>query len=114
MPQLIYKIIHVDEWQMAESAGEFAGAGIDLADGFIHFSAASQVQETADRHFANQTDLLLVAVEAGLLGDNLRWEESRGGEPFPHLYGKLSMDQVSSVNPIRRNKNGRNLIDIGV
>ncbi|MGJ0508376.1 MAG: DUF952 domain-containing protein [Methylocystis sp.] len=97
---LIYKIISAPEWRAAEAAGVFHGAAIDLADGYIHFSTADQASETAAKHFSGQSDLLLVAVDAGKLGDALKWEPSRGGALFPHLYAPLSLDAVARVAPL--------------
>lgn len=91
---LIYKIFRRPEWDAFRAAGQTAGAPVDLADGFIHFSTAAQVTETAARHFAGQSDLVLVAVSAGALGPALRWEPSRGGALFPHLYRPLSLGEV--------------------
>lgn len=92
---LIYKIFRAAEWVALAETGETAGAPVDLADGFIHFSTAGQVAETAARHFAGETGLVLAAVEAEGLGDALRWEPSRGGALFPHLYGRLSLGDVA-------------------
>jgi uncharacterized protein (DUF952 family) len=97
---VIYKIVPASLWREAESAGVFTGAPVDLADGFIHFSTAVQVEETAARHFAGQDGLLLVAVSAEALGDALRWEPSRGGALFPHLYGPLALDAVVWSTPL--------------
>ncbi|MCD1634418.1 DUF952 domain-containing protein [Martelella mediterranea] len=105
--QPIYKIVTEGEWQAARSAGLFKGAAVDLADGFIHFSTADQVEETAARHFAGQTDLLLVAVDPAALGDALKYELSRGGALFPHLYGDLSFDAVLWEKPLPVDGNGR-------
>ncbi|KAJ55228.1 hypothetical protein ACMU_15850 [Actibacterium mucosum KCTC 23349] len=91
---LIYKIFRADEWQAFQSNGRTDGAPVDLADGFIHFSTAEQVVETAAKHFAEATGLVLVAFEAEALGDALKWEPSRGGALFPHLYRALSLDEV--------------------
>lgn len=104
---LIYKITTVPEWRAAESEGVFRGAAIDLSDGFIHFSAADQAEETAARHFAGQTDLLLVSVDADKLGGALKWEASRGGALFPHLYAPLSLDAVTRVAPLPLRPDGR-------
>ena len=98
--RLIYKIVHRDRWSSAEKDRVFKGAEIDLQDGFIHFSAAGQVAETLNKHFAGQSDLLLVAVDPAALGDSLKWEPSRGGEKFPHLYGPLALEKVSFVEEI--------------
>lgn len=86
---IIYKICPQALWRDAQKAGRFDGAPVDLADGFIHFSAAGQVRETAARHFSGQRDLLLIAVATDALGDALKWETSRGGALFPHLYAPL-------------------------
>lgn len=96
----IYKIVTKDQWDHASRDGVFRGAPVDLADGYIHFSAAHQVRETAAKHFARQTDLLLVAVDPAVLGDALRWEVSRGGDRFPHLYAPLDPARVISAKPI--------------
>ncbi|PWB90782.1 DUF952 domain-containing protein [Methylocystis sp. MitZ-2018] len=103
----IYKIISQSEWRAAEAAGLFNGAVVDLTDGFIHFSTAEQVEETAARYFAGQTDLLLVAVDFTKLGEALRWEVSRGGAPFPHLYAPLSLETVARVDPLPLGPDGR-------
>ncbi|MFN3971685.1 MAG: DUF952 domain-containing protein [Gemmobacter sp.] len=91
---LIFKIFRRAEWNALVAAGQTQGAPVDLADGFIHLSTAAQVAETAARHFATESDLVLVAVEAGRLGDALRWEPSRGGALFPHLYRPLTLADV--------------------
>lgn len=104
---LIYKIVHRDAWANAEAARVFAGAEIDLADGFIHFSTAAQVEETANKHFAGQLNLLLVAVDPAVLGEKLKWEPSRGGDLFPHLYGPLDVSQVVFVEEILQDDAGK-------
>jgi len=100
MHPTIYKICPEPLWRQAEADGVFTGAPVDLADGFIHFSTAAQVAETARRHFAGQGDLLLIAVDAGKLGPALKFEASRGGDLFPHLYAPLGMDSVRWVWPL--------------
>jgi uncharacterized protein (DUF952 family) len=100
MSQPIYKICQEALWREAERVGRFDGAPVDLADGFIHFSAAGQVRETAARHFSGERDLVLVAVDAAALGERLRWEPSRDGALFPHLYGSLPISAVLSVTPL--------------
>ena len=97
---LIYKIVPRALWLDAEETGSFSGAPVDRADGFIHFSSVEQVEETARRHFAGQHDLLLVAVEADALGAALRWEPSRGGGLFPHLYGELPTSAAVWAKPL--------------
>jgi uncharacterized protein (DUF952 family) len=100
MTTLIYKIASAQAWREAESAGEFRGAPIDLADGFIHFSTAEQAIETAAKHFRGQRDLVLAAIDASALSDELKWEPSRGGALFPHLYAPLPMSAVRWVKPL--------------
>jgi uncharacterized protein (DUF952 family) len=94
---LVFKICPRDLWREAEATGRFTGAPVDHADGFIHFSTAAQVAETAARHFAGQDDLLLVSVDGERLGPALRYEPSRGGDLFPHLYGELPLSAVVEV-----------------
>jgi uncharacterized protein (DUF952 family) len=96
----IYKICERARWREAEGAGVFGGAAVDLRDGFIHFSTADQVRETAARHFAGAADLMLVAVDAVALGGALKWEVSRGGDLFPHLYGALPLAAVLWARPL--------------
>jgi uncharacterized protein (DUF952 family) len=106
---IIYKISDVALWNAAQRAGVFTGAPVDVADGFIHFSTAEQVAETAARHFAGRSDLVLVAVDADALGAELRHERSRGGALFPHLYGTLAMSAVRWVKPLPLGSNGRHV-----
>jgi uncharacterized protein (DUF952 family) len=93
-PMLIYKIFRRPEWDAFHAAGQTMGAPIDVADGYVHFSTAGQVAETAAKHFAAESDLVLVALNTDALGDALKWEPSRGGALFPHLYRKLLMADV--------------------
>jgi uncharacterized protein (DUF952 family) len=86
---LIYKILPRADWEAAVAAGRFEGSPVDLKDGFIHFSTAAQAQETAAKHFRGQAGLVVAAFEAEALGPDLRWEPSRGGQLFPHLYVPL-------------------------
>lgn len=102
----IYKIVPRDLWAQAERAGTFDGAPVDITDGYIHLSTMEQVRETAARHFARQTDLLLVSVDANALGDKLKYEVSRGGALFPHLYATLPMTAVVKVEPLPLDGNG--------
>jgi uncharacterized protein (DUF952 family) len=95
----IYKILPDTVWREALVKGRFEGAGIDLADGYIHFSGPAQASETARRHFHNQSGLVVLEVEANDLGAALKWEPSRGGELFPHLYGDLLCARVLAVHP---------------
>lgn len=109
MTSIIYKICPEALWREAESAGRFEGAPIDLADGYIHFSTAGQARETAAKHFAGQADLLLVAVDSGQLGDALKWEPSRGGALFPHLYAPLGLDAVLWKKPLPLGADGTHI-----
>lgn len=103
----IYKICPASLWRAAERAGVFTGAPVDIADGYIHFSTAAQAAETAAKHFAGQSDLLLVSVDTAKLGDKLTWEPSRGGALFPHLYAPLSLSAVVKVEPLPLGADGR-------
>lgn len=106
MARTIYKICTETAWREAEKAGRFDGAPIDLADGYIHFSSAEQVRETAAKHFAGQRDLLLVAFDAEALGDPLKWEVSRGGALFPHLYAAIDPSTALWVKPLPTGADG--------
>lgn len=97
---MIYKILRTPEWAALRADGQSAGAPVDLADGFIHFSTIGQASETAAKHFAGEDGLMLLAVEADRLGDALRWEPSRGGALFPHLYRELRMSDVAWAQPL--------------
>ena len=97
---LVYKICPEPLWREAERAGVFCGAPVDVQDGYIHFSTAAQARETAAKHFAGRRDLLLIVVEAEALGPALRYERSRGGDLFPHLYGPLPLSAVRRVEPL--------------
>ena len=103
----IYKILPREMWEAAVATGYFNGSAADVADGFIHFSTAAQVHETAAKHFAGVAGLLLVAVPAATLGDALKWEPSRGGDLFPHLYGPLPVATASWVKPLPTSADGR-------
>jgi uncharacterized protein (DUF952 family) len=114
MTQLIYKILSAADWQAAERDGVFKGAGIDLADGFIHFSTAEQAAETAAKHFKGQTGLVLVAVDAEKFGPALKWEVSRGGQLFPHLYAGLPTRDVAWVKPLPLDASGKHSFPVVV
>ena len=102
----IYKICPASAWREAERLGTYRGSADDARDGFIHFSAASQVNETARRHFFGQTGLFLIEVDADALGEALRWEPSRNDELFPHLYGELDLGAVTGVLSMRARSDG--------
>ena len=102
----IYKICPASAWREAERHGVYRGSADDARDGFIHFSGASQVNETARRHFFGQTGLFLIEVDADALGESLRWERSRNDELFPHLYGELDLGAVTGVLSMRARSDG--------
>ncbi|MEM9437486.1 MAG: DUF952 domain-containing protein [Pseudomonadota bacterium] len=99
---LIFKIFRPGEWDRLERKGQTPGAPVDLADGFIHFSTAEQVRVTAEKHFAEDGDLILAAVDTATLGQDLKWETSRGGALFPHLYRELYRVEVAWAAPLPR------------
>lgn len=109
MTATIFKIVPMPLWCASKTTGRFAGSPVDIEDGFIHFSTAAQVRETAARHFAGQADLLLVEVATALLGADLRWEASRGGDMFPHLYADLLHTAVTRVWPLPVDTTGRHI-----
>ena len=105
----IYKLVPEALWREAEESGLFAGAPVDHRDGYIHLSTAGQVRETAARHFAGEAGLQLVAIDPRRLGPALRWEPSRGGALFPHLYGALAMEAVIAVADLPIGPDGRHV-----
>jgi uncharacterized protein (DUF952 family) len=106
---LIFKIAGAAEWRAAQAAGVFAGAAVDRADGYIHFSTATQAAETAAKWFAGRDDLVLAAIDADALGADLRWEPSRGGALFPHLYAPLSFSAVRWTRALPLGADGRHI-----
>ena len=102
----IYKICPASAWREAERQGVYRGSADDFRDGYIHFSAASQVAATARKHFFGQTGLFLIEVDADALGDRLRWEPSRQDELFPHLYGELDLGAVIGVRGLHTRSDG--------
>jgi len=105
-PATAYKILTAPQWAELAAKGSFAGAPVDLADGYIHLSTADQVTGTADKHFAGQQELVIVAVDLAQLGDAVRWEVSRGGALFPHLYGVLPLSAVIAKAGLMRDGAG--------
>jgi uncharacterized protein (DUF952 family) len=103
----IYKICALPEWRAAEREGLYRGSDIDVRDGFIHFSSGAQTVETAEKHFAGQRNLMLIAVDAAALGAALKWEPSRGGALFPHLYGAMSLSVVRWAKPLPDENGGK-------
>lgn len=106
MSSLVYHMCRRSEWQSASSLGVYSGSSQDAEDGFIHFSTAAQVRESARRHRAGQDGLVLLVVDAARLGAALRWEPSRGGQLFPHLYGPLPVDVVAAVHDLPLDSSG--------
>ena len=108
MPDSIaYKVLTADQLDTLEHQGSFAGAPVDLADGYIHLSTADQLAGTIDKHFAGQVDLQLVAIDLEALGDRVKWEESRGGALFPHIYGaSITLDVVVAYSPLEYEPDG--------
>lgn len=109
MGTLIYKICDEALWRQAERDGVFRGAPVDRADGYIHLSTREQVEETANRHFAGQRGLVIVAIEQEKLGEALKYEPSRGGDLFPHYYGELPMSAVAWTRPLPLGRSGRHV-----
>jgi uncharacterized protein (DUF952 family) len=108
--RIIYKICPASAWREAERHGVYRGSAEDARDGYIHFSTASQVAETARKHFFGQTGLFLVAVDADALGEALRWEASRNDELFPHLYGELDLGAVTAIHDLRARADGSHVV----
>ena len=106
---IVYKIVAADLWQATEGSGVFAGAGIDLSDGFIHLSTGAQARRTAQLYFAGQDNLVLVAVDEASLGDALKYEPTRDGDLFPHLHGSLPLTAVRSVRPLLLDRDGHHI-----
>ena len=104
----IYKICPADIWEKAEKEGMFSGAGIDLIDGFIHFSTQAQTAETLKLHFAGVSNLKLIQIDANRL--DIIWEKSRGGQLFPHLYGSVAMSEVSAIFELPLDENGVHIL----
>ena len=105
-PTTAYKVLTAEEMATLERDGSFAGAPIDLADGYMHLSTCEQLTDTVDKHFAGQDDLYVAAVDLGAFASSLKWEESRGGQLFPHLYGPLPLETVVAYGKLQRNDDG--------
>ncbi len=117
MDELIYTMVRAADWRQAEAAGAYAGSEDDRRDGFLHFSTAAQVRQSAAKHRAGEPDLVLVEVEAAALGEALRWEPAAGGKRpglFPHLYGALPVARVASVIPLPLGADGRHVFPAGI
>ncbi len=109
-PAVAYKVLTAREMAAFQNEGMFAGSPVDLADGFIHLSAAAQVNETLAKHFAGQTDLIVMEVDLTALGSTVRWEPSRGGALFPHVYGGLPITAVLAHCPLEWGPDGTVLL----
>lgn len=106
MPLTAYKVLTAEQMAALEQDGRFGGAPVDVADGYIHLSTAEQLAETIDKHFAGQDDLHIAAVDLAAHGDKVKWEESRGGQLFPHLYGEMLLETVIAYGPLDRHADG--------
>jgi uncharacterized protein (DUF952 family) len=106
MAKIVYKIAAAAEWQRALKTGRYSGSADDVRDGFVHLSARHQLRGTLEKHFRNKRDLLLIAFEESRLGPALRWEHSRGGDLFPHLYADLPTSQTLWQQPLRNGADG--------
>ncbi|WP_394664478.1 DUF952 domain-containing protein [uncultured Sphingomonas sp.] len=105
-PATAYKVLTADQMAVLEQEGVFAGAPVDVTDGYIHLSTAAQLTETVDKHFSGQTDLHIAAVDLDAMGEAVKWEESRGGQLFPHLYARLPLSAVVAYGPMKREEDG--------
>ena len=110
----IYHICRAEEWQAAQATGSYPGSSQDKADGFMHFSGSAQIIESAAKHRAGQSGLLLLSVDPDALGAALKWEPSRGGQLFPHLYGALAVSAVSSVHDLPLGPDGLHVFPKGM
>lgn len=113
MSTKVYKLLTREQWNEALEAGRFEGAPVDLADGYIHLSDVNQVRETASKHFRNSGELILAAFEEADLGSALKWEVSRGGALFPHLYGLLDPALATDVLELSQNEDGTHTFPVG-
>lgn len=106
-PDIAYKVLTGGQLAVLETDGQFAGAPVDLADGFIHLSTAAQLDETVAKHFAGQNDLHVAAVDLPVLAGAVKWELSRGGALFPHIYAPLPLSAVFAYGPLERDEDGK-------
>jgi uncharacterized protein (DUF952 family) len=107
MSEVAYKLVDRAEWEAARARGAYGGSAVDRADGYIHMSTAGQLAETARRHYAGRADLVLVTVDLTMLEAGMRWEVSRGGERFPHLYAPLPLVAVTAERTLSVDADGR-------
>tara|TARA_Y100001960_G_C14769309_1_gene878909 strand:- start:3205 stop:3561 length:357 start_codon:yes stop_codon:yes gene_type:complete len=106
---LIFHMCREEEWLMAQKSGRYSGSSQDVADGFLHFSTSAQIRESASKHRAEQTDIVLLTVTPSLLGNALKWEPAREGKLFPHLYGDLCLEAVIRCDPLPLGPNGQHI-----
>lgn len=106
-PAFIYKILQISEWQVLKTEGEFSGSPVDIEDGFIHMSTAQQVQGTLDKHYTKGVDLVLAQINASRVNAEIKYEVSRGGAEFPHIYGDLALNAVGQHWPLTPDNKGR-------
>lgn len=106
-PAVAYKVLTAEQMEVLETEGTFTGAPVDLADGYIHLSTAAQLDETVAKHFAGQDNLHVAAVDLPVLGDAVKWEPSRGGVLFPHIYAPLPLSAVIAYGPLERDDAGK-------
>ncbi|WP_294319522.1 DUF952 domain-containing protein [uncultured Sphingomonas sp.] len=106
-PATAFKVLTGDQMATLEKDGSFAGAPVDLADGYVHLSTFDQLTETVDKHFVGQDDLHVAEVDLEALGDAVKWEPSRGGQLFPHLYAPLPLNAVVAYGPLHRDDVGK-------
>jgi uncharacterized protein (DUF952 family) len=114
MAEPVYKVLSAEEFAEAAGVGHFVGSNDDVRDGFIHLSAAHQLEATLAKHFAGEDGLVLLALDPVRLGPRLRWEPSRGGALFPHLYAPLDLAAVLWAEPLRLGQDGRHVLPEGV
>jgi len=112
LPTVAYKVLTGPQMVELEQTGAFKGAPVDLADGYIHMSTAAQLTETVDKHFAGQSYLHVVAVDLEALGDVVKWEPSRGGQMFPHIYGELPLNAALAYGPLERDADGTVMLPV--
>ena len=108
-----FKVLTRAQWSVFRETGVFAGAPVDIADGYIHLSARDQVAETVAKYFAGQDDLILAMIDLPALGDMVKWEPSRGGALFPHIYGPIQMSAVTTKATLRLDPDGRHVFPAG-
>lgn len=110
LPTVAWKILSVADWKLLVAEGRYEGSPVDLADGYIHLSAADQLEATASKHYAGQSDLMLVEVDLNAIADDVVWEPSRGGALFPHIYGVLPLSATRNPKPLSVTADGQMIL----